>query len=587
MSGDGMCRRRPRAPRGRLRPLLCTLGLLVPILWASSPPGPAPAYAPHAPIRILSNADFFGANGVVRGSGTASDPYVIEGWEIVPTNSHGIDIRNTDAFFVIRDVYIHGAPLGYVGIWLGLLSNGRVEDSLLTDSWEGAFGSYVNNVTFARDHATGNWAGLGVQYSRNVSFLANNASDNTVGTGIGMTASTEVAVVGNLLVGNRLGVLAQIGSEAIVRGNEVRANTGVGVRLYAQGLGSVAVYANRIVGNAVQAEDDGTNDRWDDGYPSGGNYWSDYAGVDNCSGPNQDVCPDPDGIGDTHYAIDADSADRYPLMDPGSIVDRLPKPPRIAAAELAGTGLADVRLSWLLSPDDGGGEFDVLYYEVRVGSAYNATGASYVLLATLPRGVSSYVDAGAGAGNTSNRYYELRVADAGNHTATALQQAGKFARPVAQGYNLLSVPLDQSDWNVTAVLRTIPWTHARTFVNDGGPGLWLSRVVTKPYATLRALDLRTALWVNATTDAWFIVTGLVPLSTDIPLGEGWNLIGYPGLLNSTVGQVLAGVSYRAVEAFSPSPPYHLRSLIPTDGVVPGEGYWIWALAPAVVTIANR
>jgi len=43
---------------------------------------------------------------------------------------------------------------------------------------------------------------------------------------------------------------------------------------------------------------------WDDGYPSGGNYWSDYAGVD----------ADGDGIGDTPYVIDENNTDRYPLI---------------------------------------------------------------------------------------------------------------------------------------------------------------------------------------------------------------------------------------------------------------------------------
>ena len=577
----------PRALRERLRPLLCTLWLLAPVVWVAGPPMPAPAYSPHAPIQIISNADFTVPNGVVRGSGTATDPYVIEGWEIAPTGSHGINIQNTDRFFVIRDVYVHGAPLGYVGVWLGLLSNGRVEDSLFTDNWGAAFGTYVTNVTFARNNVTGNLDGLGVLYSGNVSFLSNNASDN-LSVGIGAAESTEVGIVGNILAGNHWGVLAQYRTEAVVRGNEIRANTGVGVSLYQQSLGgSVAVYENRIVGNAVQAEDDGPGDRWDDSYPSGGNFWSDYTGVDDCSGPNQDVCPDPDGIGDTPYAVDADSADRYPLMDPGLIIDRPPQPPRIVVAELAGAGLVDVRLSWLPSPDDGGGEFDVDHYETWAGDAYNPTGVSYVHLATLPRGASSYVHAGAGAGDTSSRFYELRVVDAGNQTSAAVLQAGKFTRSVAQGYNLLSVPLDQSDWNLTAILRTIPWTHARTFVNDGGPGVWLSHIVTKPYATLTTLDLRTAVWVNASADSWFVVAGLVPVSTDISLREGWNLIGYPGLLTGTVGQVLASVSYRAVEGFAPAPPYHLRSLTPTDGMVAGEGYWIWALVPAVITIDNR
>jgi cell wall-associated NlpC family hydrolase len=52
---------------------------------------------------------------------------------------------------------------------------------------------------------------------------------------------------------------------------------------------------------------------WDDGYPSGGNYWSDYTGVDEKSGPNQDQ-PGWDGIGDTPHG-----ADHYPLMTPCSV----------------------------------------------------------------------------------------------------------------------------------------------------------------------------------------------------------------------------------------------------------------------------
>jgi len=54
---------------------------------------------------------------------------------------------------------------------------------------------------------------------------------------------------------------------------------------------------------------------WNDGYPSGGNYWSDYTGVDEKSGPNQDQ-PGSDGIGDTPYFIDGYNQDRYPLMYP-------------------------------------------------------------------------------------------------------------------------------------------------------------------------------------------------------------------------------------------------------------------------------
>lgn len=70
------------------------------------------------------------------------------------------------------------------------------------------------------------------------------------------------------------------------------------------------VYHNNFIDNNHQASSSWPT-FWDDGYPSGGNYWSDYVGIDVKKGPNQNQ-PGSDGIGDTPYSV----GDRYPLMYP-------------------------------------------------------------------------------------------------------------------------------------------------------------------------------------------------------------------------------------------------------------------------------
>ena len=74
------------------------------------------------------------------------------------------------------------------------------------------------------------------------------------------------------------------------------------------------IYHNNFLGNAHGNADDKWSNSWDDGYPSGGNYWSDYTGIDLFTGPGQNI-PGSDGFGDTPYNISGGTnQDRYPFM---------------------------------------------------------------------------------------------------------------------------------------------------------------------------------------------------------------------------------------------------------------------------------
>jgi parallel beta-helix repeat protein len=80
-------------------------------------------------------------------------------------------------------------------------------------------------------------------------------------------------------------------------------NGGYGVQIYSDSFDNV-LHHNNFIDNTQSAYDECTN-TWDDG--TEGNYWSDYAGVDD----------DGDGLGDTPYEITGGAnVDNYPLMCP-------------------------------------------------------------------------------------------------------------------------------------------------------------------------------------------------------------------------------------------------------------------------------
>jgi len=120
-------------------------------------------------------------------------------------------------------------------------------------------------------------------------FTIRNSGDKPLDTGVSIYGSEHVTFSGNTMTNTTLGI-------------------------YLWNSNYTNIYHNNFVDNANQAQiANSTLNAWDNDYPPGGNYWSDYAGVDLYSGVFQDGTGS-DGIGDTAYVIDGSNQDGYPFM---------------------------------------------------------------------------------------------------------------------------------------------------------------------------------------------------------------------------------------------------------------------------------
>lgn len=160
--------------------------------------------------------------------------------------------------------------------------------------------------------------------SRNC-LLRNNSLSGSELAGIMLLSSNNNTVSSNFITNQIDSLWFHTGAITLgtsSAGNTVTGNTLVnndyGVSCWRYTRNNI-IYHNSFVNNTHQTYDQLSEQLpvnfWDNGYPSGGNYWSDYHGNDSFSGPYQNVTGG-DGIGDAPYVMDAVSSDRYPLMGP-------------------------------------------------------------------------------------------------------------------------------------------------------------------------------------------------------------------------------------------------------------------------------
>ena len=250
----------------------------------------------------------------------------------IPSTVSGVPIKQEGEVYTLTDnigsrgpgisIARSGITLDGAGYTLEGMSGG-VDDSAkgLTFSYE------IEGVTVKDLHVTHFATGIHLTDSSENFFVGNNVSDNVYNGFYFFGSCCNNTLSQNTIANNTRWGIIFVGDELPygfpATGNEVFNNviekngwerqtvSGYGMKDdYGAGIWLWAAvdnlfYGNKFVSNAQQVFvfDDGIN-IWSKTLPVGGNYWSDYSGVD----------ADEDGIGDSQYIIGNANYDSYPLI---------------------------------------------------------------------------------------------------------------------------------------------------------------------------------------------------------------------------------------------------------------------------------
>jgi len=263
----------------------------------------SPIQAIDSPLKIDGNAEMVAAAEEYgfSGSGSNSDPYIIENLSIV-SEGNCIDIRNIEASFEIRNcsLGIYNWHYSAIGIYIancdgasviGCRTEGgisgvevfqsdgcRIIDCIAKHSIFGLNFSISESPEVSNCIADNNTMGI-VFVGCNYTTLSNNA---VIRNWIGITSqwSFDGLMTSNNITANIQGIALQGRSiNWTITNNWIAYNIEYGIYLET-GANDTLVYANMLGWNeGNNAIDDGWDNKWDLAVNEEGNFWHDHVGT--------------------------------------------------------------------------------------------------------------------------------------------------------------------------------------------------------------------------------------------------------------------------------------------------------------------
>ncbi len=313
-------------------------------------------------------------NTIIDGGGSGDVVYVSADY----VNISGLTIRNCSGSTYYSGGVVISSSYNKIGncnisdnnqhgiVLLNNTKNNTIVNTKSTNNWYGIFLNGSHNNTIYNCDLSHNFNGTLIdQFSNNNTFHYCNIYSNIM-DGIALLSSDNKIHHCNIYSNNDDGIESYYSSNNTISHCNISNNFyGIRWQFYLSSNNNT-LYHNNFINNTYQAYDAGLN-TWDNGYPSGGNYWSDFDEPTEGAYDNNS-----DGIVDSPYNIPGDgNQDRYPFIDSTDITSPFTTCNVIATVGDNGWYVSNVSIELIAVDNDSG--INYTKYRIDGGNWQNYT----------------------------------------------------------------------------------------------------------------------------------------------------------------------------------------------------------------------